>query len=153
VTTRITNSEGETAAVGRDLARQLDAGRAVLLEGPLGAGKTAFARGLAEGLGCDPDDVSSPTFTIMQEYRGRTPLLHVDLYRLTPAEVDDLGLDEMLVGHVVAVEWPDRWRDAPADAIRVTIVVEAGSRRRIAIGGPLDGPAMTESGPSGDNRA
>jgi tRNA threonylcarbamoyladenosine biosynthesis protein TsaE len=137
VTTRITNSEGETAAVGRDLARELDAGRAVLLEGPLGAGKTAFARGLAEGLGCDPDDVSSPTFTVMQEYRGRVPLLHVDLYRLTPAEVDDLGLDEMLGGSVVAVEWPDRWRDAPADAIRVTIVIEADSRRRIAIGGPI----------------
>lgn len=140
MTTRITNSEGETAAVGRDLARQLGAGRAVLIEGPLGAGKTAFARGLAEGLGGDPDDVSSPTFTIIQEYRGRTPLLHVDLYRLTPAEVDDLGLDEMLGGSVVAVEWPDRWRDAPADAIRVTIGVEADSRRRIAIGGPVDGP-------------
>jgi tRNA threonylcarbamoyladenosine biosynthesis protein TsaE len=139
VTTRITNSEGETAAVGRDLARQLGAGRAILLEGPLGAGKTAFARGLAEGLGCDPDDVSSPTFTIIQEYRGRTPLLHVDLYRLTPAEVDDLGLDEMLAGSVVAVEWPDRWRDAPPDAIRVTIGVEGDSRRRIAIGGPVYG--------------
>jgi tRNA threonylcarbamoyl adenosine modification protein YjeE len=137
MTTRVTHSEGETAAVGRDLARHLDTGRAILLDGPLGAGKTAFARGLAEGLGCDPDDVSSPTFTIMQEYRGRTPLLHVDLYRLTPAEVDDLGLDEMLERNVVAVEWPDRWREAPADAIRVTIAIETGSRRRIAIGGPI----------------
>jgi len=149
VTTRITNSEGETAAVGRDLARQLEAGRAVLLEGPLGAGKTAFARGLAEGLGCDPEDVSSPTFTIVQEYRGRTPLHHVDLYRLTPAEVDDLGLDEMLGGSVMAVEWPDRWREAPADAIRVSIIVESSSRRRIAIGGPV----VTGSGPAGVSRA
>ncbi len=79
--------------------------------------------------------MSSPTFTIVQEYRGRIRFHHVDLYRLTPAEVDDLGLDEMLDGSVVAVEWPDRWREAPADAIRVSISVESGSRRRIAIGG------------------
>lgn len=136
MTTRLTRSEGETAAVGRDLARRLLIGRAVLLEGPLGAGKTAFARGLAEGLGCDPDDVSSPTFTIIQEYRGRTPFQHVDLYRLTPAEAHDLGLDELLDHNVLAVEWPDRWRDAPTDAVRVCIAVEAESVRRITIEDP-----------------
>jgi tRNA threonylcarbamoyladenosine biosynthesis protein TsaE len=140
VTHRVTNSEGETAALGRHLGRHLGAGRAVLLEGPLGAGKTAFARGLAEGLGCDPEDVSSPTFTIVQEYRGRTSLQHVDLYRLTPAEVDDLGLDEMLDASVVAVEWADRWRDAPAGAVRVTIAIESASRRRITIDGPVADP-------------
>lgn len=128
-----THSEGETAAVGRALARKLAAGTAVLLEGPLGAGKTAFARGLAEGLGCDPEDVSSPTFTIVQEYRGRLTVQHVDLYRLTPAEVDDLALDDLLEGSVMAVEWPDRWRAAPADAVRVTIEPMERTRRKITI--------------------
>lgn len=145
MTTRITRSEGETTAVGRDLARQLLIGRAVLLEGPLGAGKTAFARGLAEGLGCDPDEVSSPTFTIIQPYQGRTPFQHVDLYRLTPAEADELGLDELLDQNVLAVEWPDRWRDAPLDAVRVTISVEAESVRRISIEDPV---ARADVGPT-----
>ncbi len=77
----VTHSEGETAALGRALGRRLQPGAVVLLTGPLGAGKTAFARGLADGLGCDGEDVSSPTFTIVQEYRGRGQLEHVDLYR------------------------------------------------------------------------
>jgi tRNA threonylcarbamoyl adenosine modification protein YjeE len=92
-----THSEAETADVGRDLARRLGAGDVVLLYGDLGAGKTAFVKGLAEGLGAARDDVSSPTFTLMQEYRGgRLTLFHVDLYRLDdPREVADLGLDEI----------------------------------------------------------
>src|SRR5205823_4447400 len=110
LTPHFTHSEGETAAVGRALGRRLQAGAVVLLEGPLGAGKTAFARGLAEGLGADGEDVSSPTFTIVQEYRGRVTLQHVDLYRLTPQEVDDLALDDLMEGSVMAIEWPDRWR-------------------------------------------
>jgi tRNA threonylcarbamoyladenosine biosynthesis protein TsaE len=129
----VTHSEGETAAVGRDIGRRLRAGNVVLLEGPLGAGKTAFARGLAEGLGCDGEDVSSPTFTIVQEYRGRLRLQHVDLYRLGPEEVDDLALEDLLEGSVMAVEWPDRWRRAPADAMRVRIEMLDGTRRRITI--------------------
>ena len=130
---QVTHSEGETAAVGRGLGRTLRPGTVVLLEGPLGAGKTAFARGLAEGLGCDGEDVSSPTFTIIQEYRGRTTLQHVDLYRLSPKEVDDLGLDDLLEGSVMAIEWPDRWAAAPQNAVRVRIDVLDGVRRRIAI--------------------
>ena len=133
MTTHVTDSEGATAAVGRTLGRDLKAGQVVLLEGPLGAGKTAFARGLAEGLGCDPDDVSSPTFTIVQEYRGSVPLQHVDLYRLTPVEVDDLALEDLLDGSVLAVEWPDRWRGAPSDAIRVRIEPLGGDKRRISV--------------------
>jgi tRNA threonylcarbamoyladenosine biosynthesis protein TsaE len=129
----VTTSEGETAAVGRRLGRGLEAGSVVLLEGPLGAGKTAFARGLAEGAGCDGEDVSSPTFTIVQEYRGRVRFEHVDLYRLAPAEVDDLALDDLLDGAIMAVEWPDRWQDAPAGAIRVTLEPLGEDRRRITI--------------------
>ena len=132
---RTTHSEGETSEVGRDMAGSLRLGQAVLLEGPLGAGKTAFVRGLAEGLGADPGDVSSPTFTIVQEYHGGTPLQHIDLYRLTPPEVDDLGIDEMLETTIVAVEWPDRWRHPPEDAVRVTIAVDGGTERRITIVG------------------
>ena len=82
----------------------------MLLLGDLGAGKTAFVRGLAEGLGVDPAEVSSPTFTLIQEYRGgRLPLFHVDLYRLNdPREVDDLGLDELTAqGGVLAIEWAE----------------------------------------------
>jgi tRNA threonylcarbamoyladenosine biosynthesis protein TsaE len=118
-----THSETETAAVGRELALTLSEGTVVRLSGDLGAGKTAFVRGLAEGLGLDPADVSSPTFTLVQEYRGgRLPLLHADLYRLNdPREIDDLGLDELGSGAVVAIEWADKLRHPPEGAIFVRI--------------------------------
>ena len=132
--THTTRSEAETTALGRVVAAGLRAGDVVLLTGPLGAGKTAFVRGLAEGLGAFPDDVASPTFAIVHEYAGPTVMLrHIDLYRLTPAEVDDLGLEEMSSGAVMAVEWPDRWRDAPEDAVRVTIEAPGGDERTVAI--------------------
>jgi tRNA threonylcarbamoyladenosine biosynthesis protein TsaE len=121
-------SEAETMALGRALGARLRADSVILLDGPLGAGKTAFVRGVAEGLGASPADVSSPTFTIVQRYDGRVPLQHVDLYRLTPKEVDDLALDDLLEGAVVAVEWPDRWVDPPGDAIRVVISVDGDER-------------------------
>ena len=133
----LTHSEGETMAVGRELGRRLAPGAVVLLSGPLGAGKTAFARGLAEGLGADPDDVSSPTFTIVQEYRGRVPVQHVDLYRLSPVEVDDLALDDLLEGSVMAIEWPDRWPRAPMGAWRIGFDVTGPSERRIRVEPPI----------------
>lgn len=130
-----THSEEETAAAGRDLAPMLSAGSAVLLYGDLGAGKTAFVRGLAEGLGIERDEVTSPTFTLMQEYRGgRLPLFHVDLYRLNdPREVDDLGLDEITAEGVIAIEWADRMRDLPDGAVVVRIEHGEGSRRNLQI--------------------
>jgi tRNA threonylcarbamoyladenosine biosynthesis protein TsaE len=133
MTVHRTASEDETVTAGRELGRQLRAGAVVLLAGPLGAGKTAFVRGLAAGLGCDPDEVSSPTFTIVQEYRGPVTLQHVDLYRLSPEEVDDLALEDLLEDAVMAVEWPDRWRRAPADAVRVGLVVVGPTTREIEI--------------------
>ena len=87
-TTVRTVSEAETEAAGATLAATLAPGDVVLLDGPLGAGKTAFVRGMARGLGATPADVSSPTFTLLQEYAGPVPLFHADLYRLTPPEVD-----------------------------------------------------------------
>jgi tRNA threonylcarbamoyladenosine biosynthesis protein TsaE len=105
-----THSEEETTAVGRDLAATLAAGDVVLLFGDLGAGKTAFVRGLAEGMGVARDEVSSPTFTLVQEYRGgRLALFHVDLYRLDdPREIDDLGLEEIAADGVLAIEWAEK---------------------------------------------
>ena len=102
----VTATEADTAAVGRRLALTLEPGTVVLLEGDLGAGKTAFVRGMAEGFGLDPADVTSPTFTIVQEYRGPSVTLqHVDLYRLSPAEVADLALDDLLDDRsVMAIE-------------------------------------------------
>ena len=133
--TVVTRSEAETSAVGSDLARSLAAGSVVLLSGDLGAGKTAFVRGLAIGLGIDPDIVSSPTFTLIQEYRGgRLPLHHVDLYRLRSIEVDDLGLDELtLEGGVTAIEWPDRLPREFASPVRVRIDLGDGDMRTIQI--------------------
>ncbi|MEO7190829.1 MAG: tRNA (adenosine(37)-N6)-threonylcarbamoyltransferase complex ATPase subunit type 1 TsaE [Vicinamibacterales bacterium] len=128
---QITRSEEDTVDLGRTLALGLRAGDLVLLSGPLGAGKTAFVRGLAEGLGCDLDGVSSPTYTIVQEYGGPVTLQHVDLYRVLPAEVDDLALEELREDAVMAVEWPDRWHRAPASAIVVTITPVGESTRRI----------------------
>jgi tRNA threonylcarbamoyladenosine biosynthesis protein TsaE len=133
--TAVTHSETETSAVASDLARSLSAGAVVLLSGDLGAGKTAFVRGLAEGLGIDPELVSSPTFTLIQEYRGgRLPLHHVDLYRLHSIEVDDLGLDELtLEGGVTAIEWPDRLPRKLPSAVHVRIEHGDGDTRTIQI--------------------
>jgi tRNA threonylcarbamoyladenosine biosynthesis protein TsaE len=131
----LTTGEEETVAAGEQFAATLSPGAVVLLYGQLGAGKTAFVRGLARGLGAAADEVSSPTFTIIQEYACRTATLyHVDLYRLEPAEVDDLGLDELVSGEgIVAIEWAERWRGRPDDAIEVTIEDGGGERREVRI--------------------
>ncbi len=133
--TLTSRSEAETIDAGRVLAAELRPDDVVLLTGDLGAGKTAFVKGLAEGLGVDPLEVSSPTFTLIQEYRGgRLTLHHIDLYRLTPREVDDLGLEELVIsGAVVAVEWPDRWTRVPDGAVRVELRVAGENERSIAI--------------------
>jgi len=130
-----TRSEAETAAVGRDLARTLAAGAVVLLFGDLGAGKTAFVRGLAEGLGVDPADVSSPTFTLIHEYRsGRLPLFHADLYRLSDArEIDELGLDEIGEDGVLAIEWAEKLPRPTVGAIAVRIDQGDGDARTLTI--------------------
>ena len=128
-----THSEEETSEAGRSLAAELRAGDVVLIDGPLGAGKTAFVRGMAHGLGGDPSDVSSPTFTILQQYRATPMLYHADLYRLTPVEVADLGLEETGLDGVLAVEWSDRWQARPESAIQVVIEDLGGAERGISI--------------------
>ena len=131
--TIVTNSEDETVAAGRDLAARIDVGTVVLLHGELGAGKTALVRGLAEGLGVSPEDVSSPTFTLVQEYRGRIPLYHVDLYRLAAVEADDLGLEELSLTGAVAVEWAEKWIRPSGRTIDIRLEDLGGSRRRLVV--------------------
>ena len=130
-----THSEAETTALARRLAAKLSAGNVVLLHGDLGAGKTAFVRGLAEGLGVPPEDVSSPTFTLIQEYRGgRVALFHVDLYRLDdPREIEDLGLDEIGRDGVLAIEWAEKLPRAPAGAVSVSFEHGEGDTRTIQV--------------------
>jgi len=132
---RTTASEEETQAVARELAATLKPGDVLLLAGDLGAGKTTFVKGLAAGLGIDPGDVSSPTFTLLHEYRGgRLTLYHADLYRLDKTATDDLGLDETGVRDgVLAIEWPDRLSHdlAGARVIRLDVVDDVS--RRITI--------------------
>lgn len=121
--------------MGRDLAARLTAGSVVLLVGDLGAGKTAFVRGLAEGLGSPPGEVSSPTFTLMQEYRGgRLALFHVDLYRLNDArEIEDLGLDELTAEGVLAIEWAEKLPRPPSGTTTVRIEHGEGDVRTIQV--------------------
>lgn len=128
-------SEAETRAAAVRIAGDLKPGDVLLLSGDLGAGKTAFVRGLAEGLGINPDDVTSPTFTLVHEYRGgRLPLIHVDLYRLDRADLDEVGLDQDLAAiGVVAVEWAERLTRRLTNAIVVRISDQGGDQRGIEI--------------------
>ena len=139
----ITHSVEETEAVGEKLARQLLAGDILAFEGDLGAGKTAFTRGLARGLGIH-GAVTSPTYTIVNEYpEGRLPLFHFDLYRLPNADaVYELGWEDYLErGGVCAVEWSENAKELFADAIRISVLRDGSeNQRRIRITGgrPLE---------------
>ena len=119
----ITNSVEETERLGADLAARLSAGAIVAFTGDLGAGKTAFVRGMARALGI-PERVTSPTFTIVNDYEGEgRPLFHFDLYRLGSAgELFDIGWEDYLArGGVCAVEWSERAPEAMEDAVWVDI--------------------------------
>lgn len=131
-------SEAETEALARTLSAELAAGDIVLVQGDLGAGKTVFVRGLADGLGLDGAVVSSPTFTLVHEYGGgRLPLVHLDLYRLDRVDLDEIGLDpEQAARGVVVVEWPERLRHAVAGAVHVAITDRGGDTRAIVVTRP-----------------
>ena len=135
--TYITNSPAETEFVGAALGKILKPGAILAYRGDLGAGKTAFTRGLAKGLGCT-DMVTSPTYTIVNEYlSGRLPLFHFDMYRLGSSDdLWDIGWEDYLErGGVCAVEWSENVEDALEGAISVTIEKLGEESRRITIEG------------------
>ncbi|MBE3582119.1 MAG: tRNA (adenosine(37)-N6)-threonylcarbamoyltransferase complex ATPase subunit type 1 TsaE [Thermoanaerobacteraceae bacterium] len=120
-----------TRKLGRALGRLVLPGDVIILAGELGAGKTTLAQGLAEGLGVE-GWITSPTFTLIQEYRGRCPLYHLDLYRLEdPEEIWDLGLEEYLKGSgVTVVEWGDRLGAFVPERLEIHLAVGPGEGRR-----------------------
>ena len=133
----LTNSPEQTEEVGAALSKVLSPGTVIAYRGDLGAGKTAFTRGLARGLGV-ADPVTSPTYTIVNEYLGgRMPLFHFDMYRLHSADdLWDIGWEDYLErGGICAVEWRENVADAMEDAITVTIEKLGEDSRRITIEG------------------
>ena len=133
----ITNSPAETEKVGEALAKRLQPGAVIAYRGDLGAGKTAFTRGLARGLGAT-EPVTSPTYTIVNEYlSGRCPLFHFDMYRLSCAEeLFDIGWEDYLDrGGICAVEWSENVEEALEDPITVTIEKLGEDARRITVTG------------------
>ena len=132
-----TRSPAGTAALGRRIAGRLGAGDCVALVGPLGAGKTALARGIAVGLGlADERFVSSPTYVLVQEYPARVPVYHLDLYRMVAptAELADLGMAEMLADGVVLIEWADRAGESlPRPRWEIAIEIAGARTRRFTL--------------------
>ena len=129
-----TKGPEETRTVARRLAERLSPGTVILLFGDLGAGKTTFVQGLAEGLGVPQDYyVSSPTFSLINEYPGRVPLFHVDLYRLEAEDVEDLGLEELAERGVMVVEWAERLPFSFPRVIRVEIKIISPEERLLRI--------------------
>ena len=133
----ITNSPAETENLGAALGKLLPAGTVLAYRGDLGAGKTAFTRGLSRGLGC-AELVTSPTYTIVNEYLGgRLPLFHFDMYRLRSSEdLWDIGWEDYLErGGICAVEWSENVADALEDAVTITIEKLGETARRITLEG------------------
>lgn len=129
----ITSSPEETFAFARSLGEQLAGGEVFLLKGDLGAGKTVFAKGLAAGLGIASSEVTSPSFTLINEYAGRLRLYHIDLYRLDIGVHDELGLNEILDDRqaVVVIEWAERLGFVPERATLVELSWLSDNQRTI----------------------
>lgn len=136
-----TENAQETFALGQQLGAQLSGGEILLLDGPLGAGKTVFVKGLAAALGVDPDEVTSPSFTLVNPYAGRLPLFHLDLYRLDEgaAAAHAVDLEELLSDEraVVVIEWGERLGNypLPANVWRIAIAGDGDATRKISIAG------------------
>jgi len=136
---RQTSNAEETFVLGKQIGSQLTGGEILLLDGPLGAGKTVFVKGLAAGLDIDPEEVTSPSFTLVNPYIGRLPLFHIDLYRLDEgaSAANAVDLEELLTDSraVIVIEWAERLGGYPltADVWRIEISGDGEARRRILI--------------------
>ncbi|HET6892853.1 MAG TPA: tRNA (adenosine(37)-N6)-threonylcarbamoyltransferase complex ATPase subunit type 1 TsaE [Pyrinomonadaceae bacterium] len=135
----ISNSPTETFDLGNRVGQHLMGGEILLLTGPLGAGKTIFVKGIASALGIDPEEVTSPSFTLVNPYEGRLPLYHIDLYRLDEgaSAAHAVDLDELLGNEsaVIVIEWADRLGSypLPPDVWRIAISGDGDDPRRIQL--------------------
>lgn len=134
-----THNAAETFALGKQMGAQLSGGEILLLDGPLGAGKTVFVKGLASALGVDPEEVTSPSFTLVNPYAGRLPLFHIDLYRLDEgaSAAHAVDLEELLTDEraVIVIEWAERLGSYPltANVWHIRISGDGEADRRITI--------------------
>jgi tRNA threonylcarbamoyladenosine biosynthesis protein TsaE len=130
----ISKSEQETHNIAKNLAENFKGDEVVLLEGELGSGKTVFAKGIASGLGLkDVHQVCSPSYTLINIYQARYPIYHIDLYRLSEnSEILDIGWEDYLDQGVIIVEWAEKIM-FPLEAIRVTLKIDDGNKRKIRI--------------------
>lgn len=129
----VLSSRAETESLGQAIGRGVKGGEVLALIGELGAGKTALVRGIAAGLGVPPVSVSSPTFVMIHEYRGRLPLIHVDLYRLhTNAEAESIGMQDYFTGQaIIVIEWADRFPTLlPEDRLEVRLTHRSLATRK-----------------------
>jgi tRNA threonylcarbamoyladenosine biosynthesis protein TsaE len=133
----ITHSAEETFALAKRIGEQLKGGEVFLLKGDLGAGKTVFAKGLAAGLGIDPADVTSPTFTLVNVHEGRLRFYHIDLYRLDAGAHQGLGIEEIFDDDngLTVIEWAERLGFVPRGATIVEMFYVSSSDRRIVTSG------------------
>ena len=135
----ICRSEGETFALGERAGSRLSGGEIILLSGPLGAGKTVFVKGLAQALELDPEEVTSPSFTLVNPHHGRLLLYHIDLYRLDEgvAAAHAVDLDEILTDEnaVVVIEWAERMGryPLPHKVWRISIAGDGDEPRRVTV--------------------
>lgn len=131
-----TTSAAATEALGELLGHAFTGGEAIALVGALGAGKTCLVRGMARGLGISAENVASPTFTVIHEYAGRLPMVHVDLFRIAPSEaLNELGLEEYLGSAAITViEWADKTLALlPREHLRITMEHLGGDQRLISL--------------------
>jgi tRNA threonylcarbamoyladenosine biosynthesis protein TsaE len=130
----LSHTAEQTTHLGQSLARYLERGDILCLFGDLGSGKTTFVKGLAKGMGIKPDQVSSPTFVLMNAYESKLPLYHFDFYRLeSNAEISGIGYDEFLYGHGVSViEWAERFGTlAPKESLNLRFTHQGEDQRLI----------------------